>query len=242
MISQVLDNFQPLQKYLISGVYNNDIHKKISLCNHIDIYNYMLFINMTQELFLNVDEYINGKKCKCDIDNHNISIIINDDNMYLYMYNIISLNNLINQDTNIICKPIYLNNNNDLHLMMLIIDRNNSNVMIFDSTTNNNIINRIEKTLNSIIQEYNIVYNTNFQILPYDIWNINKISLNRSFSISSIYFGGFCVILSLLFSHYMMLTNNNIEDSLELFSNLSHDQLLSIINDYSLFYYYFLII
>ena len=81
---------------------------------------------------------------------------------------------------------------------------------------------------------------SSFMLLPSELWNLNNVSLNNQLFESSIYHGGFCVILSILIPHYMYLTNMNIKNTIELFDTFKTDNLLSLINDYSLFYYLFI--
>ena len=115
----------------------------------------------------------------------------------------------------------------------MIINIKKRSIYIFDSNNNLTLVNHIEYLLDSVI--FNGQFKKNFQVIPVETWNNNNIILNKSK-----FGGGYCVIISLLISHYIQLTNKNLTTCVKIFNSLDEHTLLSTLNDYSIFYYYFI--
>lgn len=227
--------------YTFSGLYTKEIDDVISGVDEEDMNNYINFI--TDNLFHNKNTYcyINGIKSKKMTNIYdNIYITYENDVLKFYSYSIEKYISLIEQDKKIIFRPIYMTINDTHHMMSLIFDKNNKHVILFDSNGSENALTiKIEKTISNIVNEINKSLKSSFILLPTKLWNSNNIILNKVLSKSPIYYGGFCVILSVLIPHYMLLTNNSIKTTMEIFDSFSMENFLSLINDYSLFYYVF---
>lgn len=244
MIETYNTDILPLKKFLCAGFLDDYMYDRISTCEHKDIIKYMEYVKMTEILNLTFDKYINEVKVDSDINEFHICnephIIYNSNIFNMYMYDTDSLHKLINQDCNIVTKHILSNLHNNCHCMMLIINKNDRTFSIFDSSNNSQIVKGIEKILYKIIQEYNIKYSDNFILLSIDIWNSDNIVINRPYKKSLTNNDGYCVIMSIMLVHYMIVTNKDIVTVIKIFDNFTDNEMTTIINDYSLYYYLFI--
>lgn len=242
MNMSIYNDILPLTNFLCSGLYNIYMNDRITSCNYKDILSYMTYVKMTENPNLTFNKYVNGVKIESNISEIHIidkpHVLLEEDNFELYICDAVSLHNLINQKNKIISKHILAKLYNIHHCIMYIVNKNDKTISVFDSSDNLQIIKRIEKILVNVIQEYNIMYSDNYILLQIDIWNDNNIVLNTHHKTSPIYDTGFCVMLSIIVAHYMIITNKDIKTVVKIFSNFTYDEILSIINDYSLFYYF----
>ena len=232
---------KPLYEYLCSGLYTLEMHKVVSNCKHTDVNNFMNFLKMSVPTKLSVNKYINNDLQSSKIQNNNMSVIVTDNDIIMYVYDLDSFHKLINNDMCIVAKPIYANVRGSLHLLMLIINKVTNDIIVFDSA-NNMFVNDIELVIKKNIQNYNIFHNTNYIVVPNKLWNSNNLVLNKEFLLSPIYHGGFCVIYSILFVHYMITTKKDVNQCLKIFNNFDNSQMILLLNDYSIFYYLFTVV
>jgi len=223
----------PIANFLASGLYTDIMHNKVSSCLPTDIKKFMYFNDMCDDLSLCVNEYNERKLTNNNVNNSHMSVIMKESSIISYIYDGDSLNKLFESKKKYVYKPIYCNIDSQLHLLMMIINIKKRSIYIFDSNNNLTLVNHIEYLLDSVI--FNGQFKKNFQVIPVETWNNNNIILNKSK-----FGGGYCVIISLLISHYIQLTNKNLTTCVKIFNSLDEHTLLSTLNDYSIFYYYFI--
>jgi hypothetical protein len=234
------DNIIPIADFLLPGSYTISMHEKIASCKCKDINRFMQYNGIYNNIKLCVNKY-NGKKLiKNSVKNSNMSVIINNKKSTSYIYDAKSLNTLLRSDEDYIFKPIFCKLNSKMHLVIIILDIKKKSIYIFDSSVNLILINHIEYLIDQIISDQQFIENQQFHVIPVNIWNKNLRILNKISKKSLINYGGFCVMISLLISHYMKLTNINLNKCIKIFNKFSKQEILSIYNDYSIYYYFFL--
>jgi len=231
---------EPLIPYTSTGLYTKEIHDQIANGSTESI---NLFIHYTTDHLLHNKTticFINNVEVPNDESITNLTLEIVHDKVKFHLYSLETFDSLLSQSNNVIFQPIYGTINNEHHLMTLIIDKQRNQVMFFDSNGINDNTVKIETMIKTMINKLNIHYDYQLILNPTTLWNKENIVLNHKYSSSPIYYGGFCVILSLLIPHYMLLTGNDISSVIEIFGSFPEDKLMTIINDYSLFYYIFI--
>ena len=223
----------PIVDFLASGLYTPDMHAKIGTCSSEDINRFLDFNNMYDSTPLTVNKFFNTHYNESLYDIPHMSIIVEQENIISYIYDASSLNILFNSTKKYIFKPIFCKLDMEMHLMMMIIDIKKRSIYIFDSNNDITLVKYIENIIN--ITLYENKFKRKFKIIPLEKWNSKNISLN-----SRIFGSGFCVILSILFSHYIQLSNKSFSTCIKIFGSFSDNERLSLLNDYSLFYYYFI--
>jgi hypothetical protein len=127
---------------------------------------------------------------------------------------------------------------NDGHVLSLIIDNVLEEVYLFDSNGktnyfNNNMVNS-DRLVNLLFKKYFIdlenIYNIKYKFIENYIYNPDSIILNKHFKDSS----GYCMILSILFPHYLSLTQLSIYHGIKTLSKLKENEFIDIINKYSI--------
>mgnify|MGYP003385697825 FL=1 len=218
---------QPLISYTCTGLYNENMHKKISQGEWCHMYSYMNFI----------------KICDNKIHEHIDLLLVEINDEINYDFGTIqTLNNSMESSEKIITYPIYGHINDENHIMSLIIDKERKQVIFYDPNGINKNTNDIENTLRIFIRKFNIEYNYQLIVIPTILWNKNNLILNKQYINSPVYHGGFCLILSILIPHFMLLTGKDIIEVTQIFESFTEINLMSLLNNYSLFYYAFITI
>ena len=221
-----------MSMYMCRGKYTHKVHDLISKCKQVDIELFLKIIGCKNTKHLTVNEYVVNINTNKTLVRGLSFIFKSMQNYRLYFYDLESLRNLINSKSEMIIQQLYCTINNKRHLLMLIIDKCRKKIMLFDSNCVTHITHFIEQTITQVVELYNKTYYNNYHVEQV-IYN-GIIKLNRFVSTN---INGLCVILSLVVTHYMLLTKSTLEISVRLFSSLSDDDLLTIVRSYSLFYY-----
>ena len=72
-----------------------------------------------------------------------------------------------------------------------------------------------------------------YKYVDVEKWNYNDFILNRTIKNNDKYYGGNCVILSVLVCHYLYVSNDTLYNVYMELANLSDHQLLELIHNYS---------
>ena len=105
----------------------------------------------------------------------------------------------------------------------------------FSEYTNDMYINceqLIEKIFIFYINQLNSKFDTKYTFISRTTWNPNKYHLNKSISTSQIG-NGHCVITSTLIANYLSTTNSDIKELYIKFDNMTENEILQLINSYS---------
>lgn len=94
-----------------------------------------------------------------------------------------------------------------------------------------------ENLLNALIKSYvDELYNKyriKYEFIPSNNWNKNDGVLNKNFK-KSVIGNGHCVIITIMFLHYLSITEDNVENIFNKLTNVCDEELLYIINCYSM--------
>lgn len=225
----------PLMPYLCTGMYTSSMYNKVSNGNHDDLDRFLKFCKFKLFEHLFVCKFINNDLQKRQTKNQHISFQVKNDNYILYIYNFSSFTKLFKYK-NMVVRPIYCNINNNMHIMIMIIDNKHGDVYIYDP---NNDIKNIKYIENNIITLFDKHKCKSHKVNSVDNWNKISFIMNKISYKSPIYFKGHCVITSLLMVHYMALIDKPLNICIDIFNKIDEETLLTIINNYSLFYYLF---
>jgi hypothetical protein len=100
----------------------------------------------------------------------------------------------------------------------------------FNKIYNKDVSNKIDLLLQSYFMQFNQL-GFDYEFIPSKKWNPEKICINKAFN-QSIIGSGHCVITSIMLGHYLLTTQDYITNIYNLFSELSDDEILYIINSY----------
>ena len=233
----------PLIPYLCHGMYTKEIHDKISKCNHKVVDEYLDYCNLMCENNsfikekLYIDRYINAKRTTLRVKNKYVSITIRENKMILYIYTTKSIQKIFNKPGKVL-RPIYCDTTNNKHMMMLIFDNDNKQIYVYDPNNDHKIISHIEYVLDWII--YNHEFTDNYCVVPSVLWNPTNFILNSLPVKSPIYYGGHCVVSSIMIGHLYILLGKTLKEIIDILRTLTNEHLVSLLNDYSLFYYLYI--
>ncbi len=132
------------------------------------------------------------------------------------------------------------------HATCLIIDNYENCVYLFDPNGHTNYFddsftynyyhngtNELESLFEKYFSDLSDFTGIKYNFIPVSQWNPRNIGLNKKFNGSQVDNGGNCVCISILFFHYLFLTKKSLRKCLEDLANLNNEQLIQLINDYS---------
>jgi hypothetical protein len=180
---------------------------------------------------------------------HNLGIIFLDIVSHTSFINFINLN----KNNRYLCIPVSLspefsNTKMGGHATCLIIDNALEEVYFFDSNGETNYFNYSKTYKIDRSNEYvNMLFNKYFEDLYY-FHNIrykfvSNIEYNPSLFVINRVFeennngNGNCMIISFLFPHYLLVTQNTISNAIKVFGNLKNNELLELIKLYYIWFY-----
>lgn len=114
----------------------------------------------------------------------------------------------------------------------------NGKPSFFNNLMNYDIGKKLETMITNYFNELNI-FGTNFKYISVNNWNQKNIHLNKDFD-NHLIGTGHCAILSLLLAHLAMNINMKPKDIYDLLGNLSDEEILFIIKEYSCGIYHLL--
>jgi hypothetical protein len=220
--------------------------KMLNLIN-LTFSNYKICKNKHAEII--IDNFIND-----DIDKWCCMLQYDSENIFLDILSHESFIDFIelNKTQRYICIPVSLSpeynklnegkTNLDGHVLSLIIDNVLEEVYLFDSNGktnyfNNNIVNS-DRLVNLLFKKYFIdlenIYNIKYKFIENYIYNPDLIILNKHFKDDKTCSRGYCMILSILFPHYLSLTQLSIYHGIKRLSKLKESEFIDIINKYSI--------
>lgn len=140
------------------------------------------------------------------------------------------------------------------HCACLIFDNIHSEAYFFDPNGWTNYFNElsydnikytilIEKLFDKYLEDLKDFTGIKYILVPTFHYNPLNLYLNKSYSGSQVDYGGNCVAFTILFAHYVILTsktNKTIKSCLKDLANLNNNQLIQLINDYSIGLYRFI--
>ena len=227
------DIYNTMSEFIVNGKYTHHIHNKISICKNNNLKIFFNILNLNTNIDLCVNEYIFGKSTGKKIINSPLIFTLKNDFYYkLFFYDIDSIYDLLLCKNDFIIKPLYCKILNKKHIMMFVLDKKNKIYFILDINFSHFIMKYINDIVCTTMDDYNKKYNDNFTYTY--IKNDNLKSLNK-FKI--LYTDGLCVPISLLIIHYLIITKFSIDEIINNFILLTHNELLFLIKGYSLFYY-----
>jgi len=229
IITRLGKKLKHIKEFLSDGEYTLNTHDNIMKSTPDEIGRYLEFISESSyDKYKMIQYFCNGIITSNTFYDHNMFFKFNDiDDYVIHLYTIESFNEIINTSkNNIVIKPIYCVLNDKHHMMSLIIDIENEIVTIFDPNIDM-IVSVFENIIMDIFEHYNIEYNTNY-IIRFQTLEFKK--LNKAYNKDY----GFCIILSILIPHYMLLTNLDIYSVLKVFNNFKLNNIDLIIKSYSI--------
>lgn len=238
VMNNTMTVLEPLLPYLCTGTYTCDMYKKIAECKTQNIEHFLNFCGSVQNKKLYINKYINKKCDNKTYCTQKIRLKIIKKRCEVQMYTCNSFKKLFGSKTDIIIRPIYCNIDKKYHLMSLIINNITKQIYVYDSNNNIKITNYIEHIIDKII--YKNDFKHNYCVVASDQWNKNEIIMNKLSFETLNGNNAQCVINTLLFSHYILLTKKNPSTCINIFGSLDDDHLIRLINNYALFYYIFI--
>lgn len=220
----------------------NKINQILFDMNNELITNYNIYYNKyNNEYYINEIKKIEFKN---KLDEYDEDIIINNisGNIRLIIYDNIEFSNILNNniDKNYIFYPVHLIDKNQdfTHIDYLIINNVLEEIYLLDTCGKNNYFidindnNKIDDLFIKYISDLNKNTILQYKFISSKNWNPNNLILNREINNKN-YYGGHCVILSILTCHYLYLSNKTLFDIYSELSNLCDDELLNLIHNYS---------
>ena len=144
------------------------------------------------------------------------------------------------------------------HQTCIIVDTQQNEILLFDPNGRHSYFNQVFKETNGEFKDYDVMeesslngeelvdglmkkyvedindkFDTKYKYVSSKQWNLTGKTMNGDYK--SLISNGHCVVLTLMFIHYIHLTQNDVNSSYKNFSNLSDSEMLEIINGYSLF-------
>lgn len=192
-------------------------------------------------------------KDECNEDDCPICLIKNNKNLILNipsvftMHEFLQLNNT-NKYTFVpvsFCPPLTNDKKKSGHYTCLIINNEENSVYFFDpngwtSYFNDNYsdteiyLRYFEKLFKKYFDDLSKFSGIKYNYVSAYQWNLLNLHLNKRFIGSQIDNGGNCVALTILFFHYLFLTDFSPKIALEKLSKLCDEQKIQLINDYSI--------
>jgi len=180
---------------------------------------------------------------------HNLGIIFLDILSHTSFINFINLN----KQNRYLCIPVSLspefgNTKMGGHATCLIIDNALEEVYLFDPNGETNYFNysktykiyRSNEYVNMLFNKYfedlYYFYNIRYKFVKNTEYNPSLFVINRVFKENNNNNGN-CMIISFLFPHYLLATQNTILNGIKVFSNLKNDELLELIKIYYVWFY-----
>ena len=155
----------------------------------------------------------------------------------------------LNKTSRYICIPVslspeYNNSKSSLegHVISLIIDNVLEEVYLFDSNGktnyfNNNVVNS-DRLVNLLFKKYFIdlenIYNIKYKFIENYVYNPDSIILNKKFKDNKNSSIGYCMILSILFPHYLSLTQLSICEGIKTLSKIKENDFIHLLEKYSI--------
>lgn len=255
----VIETIQPLIPWMDEGILDTSIHQELSGIKYHRLDKTISFL-MDQTPLSDTYQYIDFCTWKIDMETSGFSsqvvssftkrldewpVVIqesNSDENSIYL-EIISPNSLnfwlsLNSKSRYLAIPVslgdsYEKKSNSGHACMLIFDNALSEVYFFDPNGQTNFfgqsneifVDRLFDNYFDIVGSWEYVTRTRF--------NYYQKCLNRRFSGSLIDNPGNCMITSILFSHYLQMTQFDVSKAINLMGSLEDSDLITIINGYS---------
>lgn len=94
----------------------------------------------------------------------------------------------------------------------------------------------MELLFEEYIKKLNLTFDTDYKFVKIDQWNSLRTCLNKTFENSTIG-SGHCLILTVIFMHYLSITTDPVDVAINKFSCLNDMELLEMINSYSVGFY-----
>ena len=217
--------------------------KMLNLIN-LTFSNYKICKNEHVKIIINnfINNDIDKWCCMLQYDSGNIFLDILSHNSFI---DFIELNKTLRY----ICIPVslspeynYSKSSLNGHVISLIIDNVLEEVYLFDSNGktnyfNNNVVNS-DRLVNLLFKKYFIdlenIYNIKYKFIENYVYNPDSIILNKKFKDNKNNSIGYCMILSILFPHYLSLTQLSIYHGIKTLSKLEESEFIDIINKYSI--------
>jgi len=180
---------------------------------------------------------------------HNLGIIFLDILSHTSFINFINLN----KQNRYLCIPVSLspefgNTKMGGHATCLIIDNALEEVYLFDPNGETNYFNysktykiyRSNEYVNMLFNKYfedlYYFYNIRYKFVKNTEYNPSLFVINRVFKENNNNNNGNCMIISFLFPHYLLSTQNTILNGIKVFGNLKNDELLELIKLYYIWF------
>ena len=221
-----------------TGIYTDNMHKKISEARYRDIDSFMRYKRIKSEYpNLKVNEFYGMK-----INDHNLhcefmSFCISDAKKYMYVFTTESFIALFTLRDKYVFIPIYCNIRGHHHLMLLIIDNKDKKLFVFDPNNTVNYVTYIEHMIDKTLIKHKMT--KEYKVIPIQRWNPYEHVLNRISSNSPICFGGYCVILCIIMSQALKINNRCIHETLGILAS-NKEALYSLMYTYSYYYFQFI--
>lgn len=252
----------PLIPFMEDGLCDKYIHREIAKIDYVTLdYSFSFFLNQTKINDLSylytsvyiIDPLDCNVKCVgelCTKDEDEWKICFQKSSELLHM-DILSLDTMFcwikkNSSQRYLAIPITFNPeygvNNSSHACTLVIDNALQEIYFFDPNgTIGYFGNDSEYLLDFLMEKYfedfELKYSMGYRYIHTKKVNSLGLCLNRKFEGSSIENFGNCMILSILFVHFLHLTQKTAYDGVQILGSLNNSSLLHIINNYSVGFY-----